>query len=141
METTTAEGLAADGWQAWDRDGFESLLGPFWQKTVGDRLHVGILTEARHGNRNGVVHGGVTLALADQGLGLGAYTATGGLKQATIDLAVQFAGAVRIGQFLCCRPEVVRRATDVIFMRGDMVVGDRVVGSAQGIWKIVVPRA
>lgn len=139
-ETMTRAALEAEGWAAWDREGFESLVGPFWQKRVGGRLIVGLQTEPRHVNRNGVLHGGVTLALSDQGLGLGAMDETGGLKQATIELGVQFAGAVRIGQFLQCRTTVVRRTTDLIFMRGDLMVGDRLVGSAQGIWKYVPAR-
>ncbi|MEJ1157909.1 PaaI family thioesterase [Prosthecomicrobium sp. N25] len=128
---------AADGWDRIDQGGFESFIGPFWQKREPDgRIAVGLMTRADHMNRNGVVHGGVTLAMADQALGLAAYDDTGGLKQATIQLDVHFTAPVRIGSFLECRAVVTRRAKGVMFMAGTLTAGGRPVATAQGIWKI-----
>jgi acyl-coenzyme A thioesterase PaaI-like protein len=129
---------AAHGWAPVDDSPFEKHIGPFWQKRDPDgRLAIGLLTRSHHGNRNGVVHGGVTLAVADQGLGLAAYDETGGLKQATIQLDLHFVAPVRIGSFLECRGRVTRRAHGILFMAGTLTVGSHPVATAQGVWKFV----
>jgi acyl-coenzyme A thioesterase PaaI-like protein len=42
---------------------------------------------------------------------------------------------VQIGEFVEAKCEVVRRTRSLIFMNAELVVGDRVVATAKGIWK------
>jgi uncharacterized protein (TIGR00369 family) len=95
------------------------------------------MSGCRHLNRNGTIHGGVVLGLADQTLGRTSLQATGGLKQATIQLDVQFISAPLEGEFLIARGTVIRRTRSLTFMRGDIMVGDRMVATANGMWKIL----
>jgi acyl-coenzyme A thioesterase PaaI-like protein len=55
--------------------------------------------------------------------------------QATVQLDMQFLDAVQIGEFVECLAKVVRRTRSLVFMSGELVVGDRVVATATGVWK------
>ncbi len=57
--------------------------------------------------------------LADQAMGMTAQRATGGKRHATIELNVQFVGAVRLGEFVEAHCEVVRLTRSIIFMRSN----------------------
>ena len=46
-------------------------------------------------------------------------------------------GVVRLGEFVEVRSEVVRATRSVVFLEAKMLVGDRVVATASGIWKII----
>ncbi|MBT9292954.1 PaaI family thioesterase [Prosthecodimorpha staleyi] len=128
------------GWEIVQQDGYEALVGPFWTCHDQGALRVALKTRTEHRNRNGAVHGGVILSLADQGLGLAVLEATGGLKQATIQLDLHFVAATRPGQFVVCIPKVDRVTSGVAFVRGELKVGDRLVATAEGIWKYVEAR-
>jgi acyl-coenzyme A thioesterase PaaI-like protein len=59
------------GWIPEPPEGFIGLVGPIWRSpdVVG---HFRLLTAPKHQNRNGVVHGGMLMTLADRAMG---YTA------------------------------------------------------------------
>jgi len=61
-------------------------------------------------------------------------------QQATVQLDVHFIDAVQVGEFVECKATVVRRTRSLIFMSGDLVVGDRVVATAKGVWKTLGKR-
>ncbi|HEX4409315.1 MAG TPA: PaaI family thioesterase [Xanthobacteraceae bacterium] len=124
---------AAAGWTLIENTGFGDRAGPLWHK--GDALY-GFLAEQKHLNFNNVVHGGMMTTLADQAMGMTAMRANGHKPHATIELNIQFIGAVRLGEFAEAHCEVVRATRSIIFMRATTLVGTRVVGTATGIWKI-----
>jgi uncharacterized protein (TIGR00369 family) len=124
---------AANGWELVERTGFGDLAGPLWRK--GDAVF-GFLAEQKHLNFNNVVHGGMMTTLADQAMGMTALRANGNRPHATIELNIQFIGAVRLHEFAEAHCEVVRSARSVIFMRATTLVGTRVVGIASGVWKV-----
>lgn len=130
---------AREGWERRSDEGFVGLIGPFWQRRDNDRSALGLLTEPKHHNRRGVVQGGVLMTLADRALGTGAWHETGGKPQATVQLDVHFVETVKIGEFVEARGQVVRRTHSLVFMRGTLVVGSRVVATADGVWKILAP--
>ena len=74
--------------------------------------------------------------LADQAMGMTALRASGNKSHATIELNMQFVGAVRVGEFVEAHCEVVRLTRAIIFMQCKLVVGTSVVANATGIWKI-----
>jgi acyl-coenzyme A thioesterase PaaI-like protein len=63
------------------------------------------------------------------------WYANGQQPQATIQLDMHFIDAVQVGEFVEAMCTVVRRTRAVIFMNADLVVGTRVVATAQGVWK------
>jgi acyl-coenzyme A thioesterase PaaI-like protein len=57
-----------------------------------------------------------------------------------VQLDVHFIDAVQIGEFVECRAKVVRRTRALVFMAAELVVGERVVATANGVWKTLGKR-
>lgn len=128
---------APEGWlHAEQFDPFEAHLGPYFQ-----RLHEGVrefafVIDDRHINAQGVAHGGALLTFADAALGYAIWDATDRSPCVTVSQQSNFLSSAVAGDLVTCRPEVVRRTREVIFMRADFKVGDRVVFTATAIWRI-----
>jgi uncharacterized protein (TIGR00369 family) len=135
--TTEIFDPATAGWELVERTGFGDLAGPLWRN--GDAVF-GFVAAQKHLNFNDVVHGGMVSTLVDQAMGMTALRATGNKRHATIELSVQFVGAVRLGDFVVATCEVVRLTRAIIFMRSTVTVGTRTVAIASGVWKIAGER-
>jgi acyl-coenzyme A thioesterase PaaI-like protein len=133
-----AERLEADGWTLMTGTQFNEAAGPFWihgGKT--DRI-VGLLSEDRHGNGYiGTVHGGVLMTFADIALGIGVVDGANTRNCVTLQVQMQFTATAPIGSFLTCAPELVRRTSQIVFMRGLITAGERIIASADGMWKLI----
>jgi uncharacterized protein (TIGR00369 family) len=130
---TAAFDPAGAGWKIIKQNGFGELAGPIWRN--GD-ARFGFLVEAKHLNFANIVHGGMLTTLADQAMGMTALRATGNKPHATIELNMQFVGAVRLGEFVEAHCEIVRLTCAITFMQCRLVVGTRIVANAAGVWKI-----
>lgn len=129
---------AAHGWEEYTDDGFIGLVGPFWGKPSGSddvAPHFGFLVQPKHHNRRNVLQGGMLMTFADRSMGMTCWYANGKVPQATVHLDVHFVDAVQIGEFVEAHCKVVRRTRSLIFMSADLKVGERVVGTANGVWK------
>jgi uncharacterized protein (TIGR00369 family) len=130
--------LAAHGWEPIvNHTAFGNLVGPIWRREDGRHLRFGFIVAPKHLNRAGNLHGGMLMAVADQAMAMTARAATGGKPHATIELNIQFIGAVRLGEFVEVYPEVSRSTRSVVFMQAKMFVGARLVVTTNGIWKIL----
>jgi uncharacterized protein (TIGR00369 family) len=134
--------LAAHGWEAIvNHTAFGDLVGPIWRREDGGHLRFGFIVAPKHLNRAGNLHGGMLMTVADQAMAMTARAATGGKPHATIELNIQFIGAVRFGEFVEVRPEVARATRSVVFMQAKMFVGARLVVTTNGIWKILAVKS
>ncbi|CAN5419368.1 hypothetical protein BH10PSE14_BH10PSE14_03440 [soil metagenome] len=132
--------LEADGWTLLSGTHFHEAAGPYWVRRESGQRIVGLLGQERHGNGYvGTIHGGVLTTFADIALGMGVVDAADTRDCVTLQLQMQFAATAPIGSFLTCRPELVRRTSQVVFMRGLIMTGDRTVAAADGIWKLLGP--
>jgi acyl-coenzyme A thioesterase PaaI-like protein len=77
------------------------------------------------------------MTLADNAMAITARDASGAKRHATIELNIQFIGAVRLGEFVEAHPEVARATRSLVFMQAKMFVGTRLVVTTNGIWKIL----
>lgn len=127
----------AMGWKARDEMGLMALLGPIWTRREGEDRIFAFLADARHLNRNGMVHGGMLMAFADQALGIVAGKANGGRRQVTVQLDTHFVGAVREGDFVEARCTVVRQTRSLLFMTGTLTVEGQIVSTSRGVWKVL----
>jgi uncharacterized protein (TIGR00369 family) len=127
----------AAGWEPYghDDDGFIGLIGPLWQKPSGEGYRYAFLAEHKHHNRRGVVQGGMLMTFADRAMGMTCWYANERQPQATVQLDMHFVDAVQVGEFVEAKCQVVRRTRSLVFMHGELVVGDRVVATAKGVWK------
>lgn len=124
----------AAGWERVKAHNFGELVGPIYRR--GDALF-GFVASEKHGNHINIVHGGMLATFGDQSMGMTAQRATGNKPHVTIEFNIQYIGAVKIGEFVESHCEVVRITRSIIFMRSTLKVGDRVVASASGVWKIL----
>jgi len=134
---TDAE-FVAGGWERLAGTHFNLAAGPYWLRRDSHGPVVAILTEERHSNGHlGTVHGGVLMTFADVALGVRVVDAIGEPLCATSQLSYSFAGAARCGQLLSCRPELVRKTSALVFVRGLIRADDKTIGSAEGIFTIL----
>ncbi|MCR0981655.1 PaaI family thioesterase [Roseomonas populi] len=130
----------AAGWSRRPPVGFSGHTGPYWSRPEGDGWAYGLVVEPHHLNGHGITHGGLLMTMLDNTLGLTAWYATGQRPSVTMQLNTHFVAAAHPGEFLEARGEVVRLAKSVIFLRGQLTVGDRLVAAADGIWKVLAAR-
>lgn len=129
-----------EGWERVPTQAFGTHVGPFFAPPGGDRLLCGFLADGRHGNKRSVVHGGMLATAFDVALGNASWDAANQRPSATVQLAVQYVGALQLGEFAIVRAEIVRATRSLVFVRGVMTAGDRIVATADGVWKILAWR-
>ena len=129
---------AREGWEIISNNtAFGELVGPVWRHKEGERPRFGFVVAPKHLNRAGNLHGGMLMTLADNAMAITAREASGAKRHATIELNIQFIGAVRLGEFVEAHPEVARATRSLVFMQAKMFVGTRLVVTTNGIWKIL----
>lgn len=132
--------LEADGWKRLPTRVFSAAIGPTWVKGEPGNRMVGLLSDERNANDHMAnVHGGALMTFADIALGVAVVDVIGEPNCATTQLQYQFAGAVSIGSLIICEPEVIRRTSQLVFVRGLIKVDDKVVGSTDAIFKVFDP--
>jgi uncharacterized protein (TIGR00369 family) len=132
--TTEAFDPAAHGWERVRGHNFGELVGPIWRR--GDALF-GFVSTDKHRNHRGIVHGGMLTTFADQAMGMTGRRKTGEKPHATIEINMQFIGAVKVGDFVEAHCEIVRETRSLLFIESKLKVGSRIVASTSGIWKIL----
>lgn len=135
VSQVTESDLTLEGWVALIEDGFPGVFGPVWQQESASGLRFGVLTSSKHANRNGAVHGGALLSLADQALGYTSLAHIGSGRQATIQLDLHFLRPVFPGDFVVATGSVIRATRTIVFVRGELTVNDTVCCTATGVWK------
>lgn len=91
-----------------------------------------------HLNSGGITHGGFIMTLMDSGLGTSVYRLLGGnTRIATIALDVKFVAASHEGNTLIGSVRIIKKTRSMVFVRGELHVGDSVIATADGIWKIL----
>ena len=115
--------------------------GPLWYRTDDRGVEFAFLVDDHHCNMFDAVHGGMLCTFADQALGHLAWDTNKREPIVTVHLDVNFlAGAFR-GELVECRPELVRKTRSLAFLQGTIMVGNRRVATASGIWKVIEGQA
>lgn len=134
---TDAE-LEAQGWTQAVMQHFSAALGPIWLRgEPGDR-EVALFTTKRVVNDfEGMMHGGALMTFADIALGIAAADTLRPPLMATAQLQFHFTAAAPIGVLLTCKPEMVRKTSHLIFVRGLFEADGRTVGMADAMFKVL----
>ena len=127
--------LIAAGWRPVRASAFSGLVGPIYHRRDGDVRRFAFRVGPQHDNSQGRPHGGMVMTFCDEALGLSAHRARPGVSFVTIGFECQFIGAAMVGDLVEIAPHVTRATASLVFMRGDCMVGDRVIASSSGIWK------
>jgi acyl-coenzyme A thioesterase PaaI-like protein len=131
---------APEGWEILPTRAFGTHVGPFYRPIGGDRLRCGFFADERHGNKRDVTHGGMIATAFDVALGNASWRAADQKPCATVQLTVQFVGALQLGAFAIIQSEIIRAARSLIFVRGVMTAGEQIVATADGVWKVLAWR-
>ena len=123
------------GWRTWIRDSFESHVGPFWHRIEPDgSVRSAFRVEKKHLNGSGNVHGGCYMAFADYSL-FAIATHVLDSRAVTTNFACEFLDAAREGELIECTGEVTRAGGSLIFLRGKMISGERLLLTFSGTIK------
>ena len=119
---------------------FNIHAGPFNIAQLSDtEFYMYLMIEDRHLNQGGVVHGGVSMTLADNAMGMAAYYA-GGKPASTIEFGCKLMAAAKGGKPLYGKAVVERVTRDVCFMSGELWSDGRKTMTASGVWKFIQPK-
>ena len=132
------ESLLADGWLRLPTVRYSAAIGPSFSRRKDGVLTVGLIAEDHLANDNlGIVHGGALMTFADMAMGCGVAIEGQNAHFVTAQLQVHFVAAAPVGSFITCQPEVVRRTSSLVFMRGLIEAEGRVVASCDAIFKML----
>ena len=131
---TVSEGEFAGWVMEANREGFNGLVGPYYYLPDDPtNIKVAFKAEKHHLNAGGSVHGGCLLTLADTSLFIFAYPQLAGDGAVTVQLDSQFQSPGREGDILIATGEITRVGQTLIYGRGQISCGDRIVLSYSGI--------
>lgn len=141
VPTPMPPALQGQGWKPYTLPGHMGQLGPLWicKGRGDDPWRFGLQLEARHLNPQGVVHGGVSMALLDQAVSTVAWEAGGRKPCVTVQLDTQFIAALREGDLAVATVHLMERTSSLVFARAELHVGARLAASAQAILKLLNP--
>jgi acyl-coenzyme A thioesterase 13 len=115
---------------------FNALVGPLYQRRRrGAEMSVGLRIEKKHTNSRGICHGGVLATLADLSLGYAMHAKTDGKAAfVTAHLAVDYAGAAKVGDWIESVVEIQRLGSRLAFANCYLVSGERRIVRASAIF-------
>ena len=115
---------------------FNELVGPLYERRqAGQELCVGLRIEKKHTNSRGICHGGVLATLADLSLGYAMHVKLETrASYVTAHLAVDYAGAAKIGDWVESVVEIQRVGTRLAFANCYLVSAGRRLVRASAIF-------
>lgn len=117
-------------------DGFIGHNGPyFWRKRESGLVEFGFQTDARHGNPNGVLHGGAVLTFLDTILGH-AVVVGAGKKCATISLDSRFIGTAAPGAWIGGHTTLRKLTRSFAFVDAEAFASDKLLVTATAIFRV-----
>jgi uncharacterized protein (TIGR00369 family) len=117
-------------------DGFIGLNGPYYSRERSDgQIEFGFQTDARHGNPNGVLHGGAVLTFIDTILGH-AVVREAKRPCATISLDSRFIATVAPGIWISGSTTVRKLTRSFAFVDAEAFAGDKLLVTAAAIFRI-----
>lgn len=138
----TNEELEKQGYRTWGNvDAFEDLIGPFYYKKQKDGQYVSaFVSESKHLNGGGNLHGGLLMSFADFAMFVIARDYLEGMA-VTVGFSSEFVSAGEEGALIESTGEVTKATGSLLFVRGKIFSGDTTILTYSGILKKIRPRA
>lgn len=124
------------GAQNISRGGFNLYAGPFWRLPDGAHRYA-LLVEPKHMNSSGSLHGGVLMTFADIAMSQTSRAVSGASTCTTVSLTCDFTGPGKLGDVIVARVRVTRQTRTMVFLAAELTCGERTLGVATGLWKIL----
>ncbi|MEH6402019.1 MAG: PaaI family thioesterase [Sneathiella sp.] len=113
---------------------FAMRNGPYFEKTIDENTMIrAFRADERHMNGLNFVHGGMLMSFADSSLAR-AINHQHNQRCVTVKMNSEFLLPVRGGDWIEAHTEVVRNTKSVVFVRGELKVGKKVVFKADAIF-------
>ena len=117
------------------RSAYMDLIGPVFERRVGERLALGLRIEAKHANTRGMCHGGVLASLADISLGYAMAVRRGQRgSMVTASLTIDFAGSARVGDWIESDVDIQKMGARLAFANCYLVCRDQRIVRASAIF-------
>lgn len=127
-----------EGWEVdADHGDYIRQVGPIWYRPCENGWEYAFRATKAHLNRAGQAHGGMLATFADYAMGHAVWRLTDKKAIVTVHLGMNYISSATENAVIRCRPEPVRLARSVCFIRADLVADDRKIATADGIWKIL----
>jgi uncharacterized protein (TIGR00369 family) len=111
---------------------------PLYSCKTAESVRIGLWADTAHTNSRGFVHGGLISALADNAMGLTCgLSIEGGPGLVTVNLAVDFLGSARKGQWLEVQPRAVRNGATLCFADAVVTADGKVCARANATFMVV----
>lgn len=139
---TAGEGEFA-GWQTYNLpQTFDHTAGPFYFRPDPDgRMRCAFRAEQRHMNAGHRMHGGCLMTLADMALFQIAHMEMEGQHGVTVQLDSTFIDGAVAGDLVEATGEVLRAGGSLIFVRGQITTGSRLLMTFSGVIRKFAPRS
>ena len=112
--------------------------GLFFRKTSTSEYQFKAMVQDIHLNPGGITHGGFLMSLMDSGMGTAAHRVLGAqTRAATISFDIKFISASTTGDLLMGSAKVLQKTRSLVFMQGEIRCGDKLISTAEGIWKVL----
>ena len=116
-------------------DPFEMYAGPLYAREQDGERTYGFRVQPHHANSGGAIHGGMLLTFADYAMCCAAIHGVQGEAPITVSLNADFTAPAQVGEIVTARIDILRRTRSLVFARGELAVGDRVVLGCSGVIK------
>jgi acyl-coenzyme A thioesterase 13 len=128
------EGEFAGWWRFSTRDTFDEIAGPFYFRRGEDgKARCAFRAQQKHMNAGGRMHGGALMTFADIALFMLAYETMEGQRGVTVQLDSTFLDGARVGDLVEASGEVTRAGRSLVFVRGQIITGDRLLFTFSGV--------
>lgn len=132
------------GWTKWGgEEPFEDHAGPFYMQINPDSgQHLSaFICEKRHLNGGNFLHGGLIMSFADYALFVIAHDTLRDEHAVTVSCQTDFLkGAAPIDQVVYAKGEVTRDTRSLVFVRGEVYVGDDTLATFNAVLKKIGKR-
>ena len=118
-----------------ESSGFEAYIGPV-TPVDGDGFSLGFKIEPHHLNGADMLHGGMMMSFASVVLAGAAREAADSDVEA-LSVNCDFTGPGKPGDMVTAVAQVTRRTRTIVFLSCDVSVGDRMLMTATGVYRVV----
>jgi acyl-coenzyme A thioesterase 13 len=139
---TVTEGEFA-GWTTYEISNttFDSTVGPFYRKPDPDgSMRCAFRAEQKHMNFGGRMHGGCLMTFADIAMFQIAYQEMEGASGVTVQLDSTFIDGAYVGELIEATGQVTKAGKSLIFVRGQINTGERLLMTFSGVIRKFTPR-
>ncbi|NEW89665.1 PaaI family thioesterase [Rhodopseudomonas sp. WA056] len=118
------------------QDGYIGTNGPYyWRQSADGQPEFGFLSDERHGNPNGVLHGGALLGFLDTILGFSVVLA-GQRRCATVSLDSRFLATIEPGGWITGRTTMKKLSRSLAFIDAEALAGDKLLVTTAAVFRI-----